>query len=213
MTKETTLQTDLCVIGGGIAGVCTALTAARNGAQVVLVQDRSVLGGNASSEVRMHMVGASCSGQRPGARESGIIDELRVEDAVSNPHRSPHLFDLLLYDKVISEPNITLLLDTACVGCSTQSDSQGTAEMRITQVRALRNSTEEMFILEAPLFGQVGSEVVEKSDASRVHLERATVDGLPIAPGGDLDPRADREGEEHDPGSGREDPLRQRRPP
>ena len=152
MTKKTILQTDLCVVGGGIAGVCTALAAARNGARVVLIQDRSVLGGNASSEVRMHMVGASCSGQRPGARESGIIDELRVEDAVRNPHRSPHLFDLLLYDKVISEPNITLLLDTACVGCSTTSNDQQDLAKRITQVQALRNSTEESFIIEAPLF-------------------------------------------------------------
>ena len=59
MTKKTILQTDLCVVGGGIAGVCTALAAARNGARVELIQERSVLGGNASSEVLMHMVGAS----------------------------------------------------------------------------------------------------------------------------------------------------------
>jgi hypothetical protein len=152
MTRETTLETDLCVVGGGIAGVCAALAAARNGARVVLIQDRSVLGGNASSEVRMHMVGASCSGQRPGARESGIIDELRVEDAVRNPHRSPHLFDLLLYDKVFCEPNITLLLDTACVGCSTASSPAGGTAKRITHVHALRNLTEETLIVQAPLF-------------------------------------------------------------
>ncbi len=152
MIQETNIETDLCVVGGGIAGVCTALAAARNGARVVLLQDRSVLGGNASSEVRMHMVGASCSGQRPGARESGIIDELRVEDAVRNPHRSPHLFDLLLYDKVVSEPNITLLLDTACIGCSAASTPQGDRAKRITQVHALRNSTEETFVVKAPLF-------------------------------------------------------------
>ena len=79
------LQTDFCVVGGGLAGVCAALAAARNGIRVVLIQDRSVLGGNASSEIRMHIVGASCSGKRPGARESGILDELRVEDAVRNP--------------------------------------------------------------------------------------------------------------------------------
>ena len=125
MDRKTTLETDLCVVGGGIAGICTALAAARNGARVVLVQDRSVLGGNASSEVRMHMVGASCSGQRPGARESGIIDELRVKDAVHNPQRSPHMFDLMLYDTVVSEPNITLLLDTACVACSTTGAAEG----------------------------------------------------------------------------------------
>jgi hypothetical protein len=152
MTRGTTLETDLCVVGGGIAGVCTALAAARNGARVVLIQDRSVLGGNASSEIRMHMVGASCSGQRPGARESGIIDELRVTDAVRNPHRSPHLFDLLLYDQVISEPNITLLLDTACVGCSTEPVSPKGANRYVAQVRALRHSTQDEFIVKAPYF-------------------------------------------------------------
>ena len=52
------LHTDFVVVGGGLAGACAAIAAARNGAKVVLVQDRSVLGGNASSEVRMHVVGA-----------------------------------------------------------------------------------------------------------------------------------------------------------
>jgi hypothetical protein len=118
----------------------------------------------------MHIVGASCSGKRPGARESGLIDELRVEDAVRNPQRSPHLFDLLLYDKVISEPNITLLLDTTCVGCSVvrpglgerpeSAHEQETAAAspahgsirRITQVRAVRHMTEEEFVVQARFF-------------------------------------------------------------
>ena len=64
-----------------LAGVCAALAAARNGVSVVLVQDRSVLGGNASSEIKMHIVGADSHGLRPGARESGLIEELRLEDA------------------------------------------------------------------------------------------------------------------------------------
>ena len=152
MDLRTALETDLCVVGGGIAGICTALAAARNGARVVLVQDRPMLGGNASSEVRMHMSGASCSGQRPGARESGIIDELRVRDAVRNPQRSPHMFDLMLYDAIISEPNITLLLDTACVACSTTDSGGEGSERRITAVRALRNVTEEAFLIQAPFF-------------------------------------------------------------
>ena len=65
------IHTGLVVVGGGLAGVCAAIAAARNGCRVVLVQDRSVLGGNASSEVKMHVVGADVHGRRPGARESG----------------------------------------------------------------------------------------------------------------------------------------------
>lgn len=144
-----TLDADLCIAGGGIAGVRAALAAARNGARVVAVQDRSVLGGNAWSEIRMHIVGASCSGKRPGARESGILDELRVEDAVRNPQRSPALFDLLLYDKVRQEPNITLLLDTDCVGCVTEPVAGG---RRIVSMRAVRNLTEDEFEIHAPVF-------------------------------------------------------------
>ncbi|MBI1321149.1 MAG: FAD-dependent oxidoreductase [Candidatus Hydrogenedens sp.] len=107
------LSCDFLVAGGGMAGVCAALAAARNGAKVVLAQDRSRLGGNASSEVRMHIVGANEHGGRPGWREGGIIEELRLENAARNPHSAWELWDLLLYDKVVSEPNITLLLDTS----------------------------------------------------------------------------------------------------
>lgn len=48
---------DLAVAGGGMAGICTAIAAARTGASVVLIQDRSVLGGNNSSEVRVGLGG------------------------------------------------------------------------------------------------------------------------------------------------------------
>ena len=106
------LETDFLVAGGGVAGVCAAVAAARHGAKVVLVQDRSRLGGNSSSEVKMHIVGASCHKGRLGWRESGLLEEFRLDDAVHNPHRSWELWDLLLYDKVVSEPNITLLLES-----------------------------------------------------------------------------------------------------
>ena len=87
-------EVDVFVAGGGLAGVCAALAAARNGARVVLVQDRSRLGGNGSSEIRMHVVGADCHGSRSGWREGGLIEEIRLEDAVRNPHSAWELFDL-----------------------------------------------------------------------------------------------------------------------
>ncbi len=155
------LESDFVVIGGGLAGVCAALAAARNGARVILVQDRSVLGGNASSEIKMHVVGADCHGSRPGARESGLIEELKLEDAARNPHRSYSQWDLLLYEKVAAEPNITLLLDTDCTGCDVDT-SGGTR--RITAVHAVRHNTEDTFVLRAPFFadcsgdGRLGAE-------------------------------------------------------
>lgn len=134
------LDADFVVVGGGMAGVCAALAAARNGLSVILVQDRSVLGGNASSEIRMHIVGADCHGSRPGAREAGLIEELKLEDAYRNPHRSYSQWDLLLYEKVVDEKAITLMLDSDCIGCQMTPEGDG-----IASVTVLRNSTEEIF--------------------------------------------------------------------
>jgi hypothetical protein len=141
------LSADFAVIGGGMSGICAALAAARRGSRVVLVQDRSVLGGNASSEVKMHIVGADCHGGRPGTRESGLIEELKLEDAVRNPYRCYSQWDLLLYEKVKLEPNITLLLDTTCLSCEQDPKTKA-----ITSVYALRNSTDDLYEIRAPFF-------------------------------------------------------------
>lgn len=149
--KHTTLDTDVLVAGGGPAGVSAALAAARSGVRVVLCQDRSVFGGNASSEIRMHVVGADSNGYRCGfpfeveARESGVIEEIRLLQAATNPTRSPHRLDLDLYDLVRREPGIELLLDTSVV------DAQVDVS-RIDSVRALRESTEEEFTIRARMF-------------------------------------------------------------
>lgn len=144
-----TLETDLLVAGGGIAGVCCALAAARLGTRVILCQDRSVLGGNASSEVRMHIVGATgLSGGEEmlnELREGGIIEELRLDLAVQNPQRSPALMDLLLYDKCRREPNLTLYLNTTVVSAVVEDGI-------IREVRAERPSTEDAFIIRAKTF-------------------------------------------------------------
>lgn len=143
------LETDLLVAGGGIAGVCCALAAARLGARVMLCQDRSVLGGNASSEVRMHIVGATgLSGgeeMQNELREGGIIEELRLDLAVQNPQRSPALMDLLLYDKCRREPNLTLYLNTTVVSAVVEDGL-------IREVRAERPSSEDAFIIRAKTF-------------------------------------------------------------
>ena len=53
------LSADLVIVGGGLSGICCAITAAGEGLKVVVAQDRSVLGGNASSEVRLWVLGAT----------------------------------------------------------------------------------------------------------------------------------------------------------
>ncbi|WP_064198630.1 MULTISPECIES: FAD-dependent oxidoreductase [Emticicia] len=109
------IKSDLVIVGGGLSGVCCAITAARQGIKVVLVQDRPVLGGNASSEVRLWVLGATShmGNNNRWAREGGVIDELLVENMYRNPEGNPLIFDTILLEKVIEEKNITLLLNTA----------------------------------------------------------------------------------------------------
>lgn len=128
-----------------MAGVCAAISAARHGAKVILIQDRSRLGGNASSEIRMHIVGADNHGARPNWREGGLIEAFRLEDAVRNPHRAYELWDLLLYDKCISEPNLTLLLDTSVYSASMKSGE-------IESVMARCDKTEHLYRIGAQIF-------------------------------------------------------------
>ena len=143
------LKADVLVAGGGISGVVCALSAARNGAQVILCQDRPVLGGNASSEVRMHVVGANsgrpCSDLKLEPRESGIVEEIRLENSMRNAQRSPSMFDFILYQKCREEANITLMLNTSVAGVEKEG-------ARITRVDALRLSTEDRFEITAEIF-------------------------------------------------------------
>ncbi|NWF83803.1 MAG: FAD-dependent oxidoreductase, partial [Bryobacteraceae bacterium] len=151
------LETDVFIAGGGLAGVCAALSAARHGARVVLVQDRSRLGGNSSSEVKMHVVGANSHKSRPGWREGGIIEELRLADAAGNPQRCWELWDLLLYDKVVSERNITLLLETAVYAAVKKNG-------KIDHVMARCDKSEHLYRVRAPLY-------VDATGDSRLGLE------------------------------------------
>ncbi|WP_256011703.1 FAD-dependent oxidoreductase [Desertivirga xinjiangensis] len=146
--KNITLTGDLVIVGGGLSGVCAAITAARAGVKVVLVQDRPVLGGNASSEVRLWILGATShmGNNNRWAREGGIIDELLVENMFRNKEGNPLVFDSILLDKVISEPNIHLLLNTVIY------EVEKGSENTITSVKGFcsQNSTE--YVLSAPLF-------------------------------------------------------------
>ena len=82
--RHQTHQVDFCIVGGGLAGTCAAISAARHGAKVLLVQDRPVLGGNASSEIRMWVCGAHGESNR----ETGLIEEFLLENRYRNPLRN-----------------------------------------------------------------------------------------------------------------------------
>jgi hypothetical protein len=100
-------EVDFCVVGGGLAGLCAAVAAARHGARVVLVHDRPVLGGNASSEIRMHVCGA----HGKHLRETGIIEEIKLTNAYRNPQHIYPIWDSVLYEFAAFTPNLTVLLN------------------------------------------------------------------------------------------------------
>src|SRR5690606_36616369 len=137
------ITTDILIAGGGLSGVCAALAAARNGAKVVLIQDRSRLGGNASSEIRMHICGATALKQV--WRETGILEELMLTESVTNPQECYEMLDYVLYDKVFSEKNITLLLDTMLFDVITEGN-------KITMIKAYCSQTEELYEISAKFF-------------------------------------------------------------
>ncbi|MEK7406736.1 MAG: FAD-dependent oxidoreductase [Acidobacteriota bacterium] len=139
------LECDVLVAGGGVAGVGAAVAAARHGARVILVQDRSRLGGNSSSEVKMHVVGANCHKGRPGWREGGLIEEFKLDDAVNNPQRCFELWDLLLYDKVVSERNITLLLESTLYAARTRNGA-------VEEVMVRCDKSEHLYRVKAKIF-------------------------------------------------------------
>lgn len=108
VVEQKTLSADFVVCGGGLSGVCAAVSAARHGTKVILIQDRPVLGGNASSEMRMGIVGVHHSKDM----ETGILEELQCKNFYYNPLQRYTLWDDVIYSTVVSEPNITLLLNT-----------------------------------------------------------------------------------------------------
>lgn len=110
--RTQTVEADLVVVGGGLAGVSAAVAAARMGRRVVLVNNRPVLGGNSSSEVRVWVCGATAHGNQRWARETGVIGELYLENQFRNPEGNPVYWDDVVLDTVRREPNLQLFLNT-----------------------------------------------------------------------------------------------------
>lgn len=140
---------DLCVVGGGISGLCAAVSAARHGIRVALVQDRPVLGGNASGEIRVPVCGA----QGLNNRETGILEEIMLENSYRNPLSNYSIWDSILYGKVRFEPNITLLLNCTC----NEIEMDGS---RIRAVKGWQLTTETWHRIEAEIFADCSGDSI-----------------------------------------------------
>jgi len=142
-------RVDFCVVGGGLAGMCAAIAAARRGAKVALMQDRPVLGGNASSEVRMWICGAHGENNR----ETGLVEEIQLENRYRNPLANYSIWDSVLYEAARFEPNLTLLLNCSC----TDAEMSGN---HIKAVKGWQLTTETWHRVEATLFADCSGDSI-----------------------------------------------------
>lgn len=140
---------DLCVVGGGMAGLCCAIAASRHGIRTVLMHDRPVLGGNASSEIRMWIGG--CHGE--DNRESGIMEEIMLENFYQNPAHKYPIWDSVLYEKAMAEPNLTLLLNTSCFDCAMDGS-------RIVSVKGWQSNAETFHVVSAKYFADCSGDSI-----------------------------------------------------
>ena len=136
---------DFIVVGGGMSGVCAAIEAARSGAKTALVHARPVLGGNASSEVRVHISGADHGMEKPDFAESGLLYELMLENKARNEHFSYSIWDMILFEAAKNTENLTVYYNTVLYDCETEGD-------RITAALCVQETTEMRYRLTAPLF-------------------------------------------------------------
>jgi hypothetical protein len=154
--RKQTHQVDLCVVGGGMAGVCAAVAAARHGAKVVLMQDRPVLGGNASGEIGVHILGADRNGFVPYARETGLLEEIQLENLQRNRQHSLQYWDLVLYNFVRQTPNLELLLNCSCL----DAEMSGS---RIKSVTGWQLTTQTWHTVEAKIFADCSGDAILSS--------------------------------------------------
>ena len=139
-----TITSDLVVAGGGIAGICTAISAARLGLRVALVQDRPVLGGNNSSEVRVHL--GAWQNMPPYPRLGDVVAEIGPKEG-GNARDAANYEDDRKLKAVQAETNIVLYLNTQIVAAKTSD-----ATRRIESVTGENVVTGERIVFAAPLF-------------------------------------------------------------
>ena len=139
------LAYDLIVVGGGMSGLCAAIAAAKHGSHVALIHARPVLGGNASSEIRIHISGADQSLKQPDYAEGGMLYELMLENKKANPNFCYSIWDMVLFDAVKKQKNLEVYFNTVMYDAESEDDT-------ITAIYCVQETTEMRFKLTAPLF-------------------------------------------------------------
>ncbi len=155
------LVTDFCVVGGGTAGLSAAIAAARNGIKTVLVQDRPMLGGNASSEVRMWVCGAHGKDNKEG----GIVEELLLRNLYYNPRREYTIWDDVMFGMCQEEPNLTLLLNCSVNEVLTENNT-------ITEVKAWGLTDQTIYTIKADIYADCSGDSVLRASGAEYRVGR-----------------------------------------
>ena len=136
---------EVVVVGGGLSGVCAAIASARGGAKTAIIQNRSMFGGNASSEIRMHIVGANSHGAKKDLAETGILLEILLENKRRNPYASFPVFDSVIWEKVRFQENLDSYLNT-------NMDDVVMEGKRVKAIVCHQNTTETEYVFSADVF-------------------------------------------------------------
>lgn len=136
---------EVIVVGGGLSGVCAAIAAARGGARTAIIQNRPMFGGNASSEIRMHIVGASSHGAKTNLAETGILLEILLENKRRNPYASFPVFDSIIWEKVRFQENLDCYLNTNMDDVVVEGDE-------VKAIICHQNTTETEYVFYADIF-------------------------------------------------------------
>ena len=136
---------DFIVVGGGMAGLCAAIAAARHGIRVALIHARPVLGGNASGEIRIHISGADQGMKQADYAEGGLLYELMLENKYRNDNFCYSVWDAVLFDAAKREKNLTVYFNTVMYDAEAEKDE-------IRCIHCVQETTEMRYCFSAPLF-------------------------------------------------------------
>ena len=143
--KKIQVRKDLVIVGAGIPGIVHAIQAARMGVTVALVHNRGYLGGNSSAEVPVTILGATGTQEfNYFARETGVLEELILENMHRNPEGNRYIWDAVLMDTVLAEKNIEIFLNTNVFEAEVQNN-------RIVSVLGDQSTTGKVFSFSAKL--------------------------------------------------------------
>ena len=147
--RERRHEVDFCVVGGGLAGLCAAVAAARKGLKTAIMQDRPMFGGNASSEIRMWICGAHGENNR----ETGILEEIILENFYRNPKLNYSIWDTVLYEKAMLEENLQIIMNCSCLDAEMDGD-------RIQSIKGWQTTTQTFHTVHARFFADCSGDSV-----------------------------------------------------